>query len=41
MANECVERMAIALRNLFPNLSKSEAEALAWGGLDKTQAWKL
>ena len=40
MANECVERMAIALKNLFPKLSKSDAEALAWGGLEEAQAWK-
>ncbi|MDQ1090203.1 hypothetical protein [Siphonobacter sp. SORGH_AS_1065] len=40
MANNFVIPMADALRGLFPNLSQSDAEALAWGGLQETTAWK-
>jgi hypothetical protein len=40
MANEYLSLMTSALQNLFPALSSKTAQALSWGGLNETAAWK-
>lgn len=40
MANEYLSLMTSALQNLFPTLSTKSAQALSWGGLSETTAWK-
>jgi hypothetical protein len=40
MANDYVAFLTEALLNLFPNMSRSDAEALSWGGLHETAVWK-
>ena len=40
MATNHVGTMKDMLMAMFPNLSASDAEALAWGGLEKTAAYK-
>ena len=39
IANDYINSMANALQAYFPNLSRSDAEGLAWGGLAGTTAW--
>ncbi|HVI43491.1 MAG TPA: hypothetical protein VM802_01420 [Chitinophaga sp.] len=40
MSASYLSNMSEALQEVFPNLSYSDAEALAWGGLQTTLAWK-
>ncbi|GAA0537044.1 hypothetical protein GCM10009415_18570 [Chitinophaga japonensis] len=40
MAGMYVEVMADALQQTYPTISRSDAIDLAWGGLDKSLAWK-
>ncbi|MBS0030591.1 hypothetical protein ACTJJ0_26185 [Chitinophaga sp. 22321] len=39
MATSYVGNMADALQSILPNLTYADAEALAWGGLQGTNAW--
>lgn len=41
MAATYVDQMSSSLRQIFPSLSKDDADALSWGGLEETNAWKL
>jgi hypothetical protein len=40
MANEWLDDMSNQMQADFPNLTKQDADALAWGGLHETNAWK-
>ena len=34
-----IERMALALKEMYPNMSDQDARDLAWGGLEETNAY--
>ncbi len=40
LSSSYVERISIGLREVFPNLVKEDADALAWGGLSGTLIWE-
>ena len=40
MSNNYIYSMQHDLQTMFPSLSNDDAQALAWGGLSETQAWK-
>ena len=40
MANNYIYTMQSDLKAMFPNMPDFDAEALSWGGLSDTQAWK-
>lgn len=40
MSSSYVERISIGLMEVFPNLVKEDADALAWGGLSGTLIWE-
>lgn len=40
MASTYMNALASTLREIFPQLSQSDAEALSWGGLGSTTAWQ-
>lgn len=39
MSAAYINKMTLALREIFPGLSHDDAEALSWGGLEGTPAW--
>ena len=40
MANNYIATMSKDLQTMFPNISTTDADALSWGGLGDTQAWR-
>nr|WP_199157909.1 hypothetical protein [Pedobacter sp. ASV2] len=41
MATNYIEMMTNSLTYMYPGMSRADATALSWGGLEKTSAWNL
>jgi hypothetical protein len=39
MAELYISKMISGIKELYPNISLQDAEALSWGGLQETSAW--